>query len=62
MGYHDLKPEAFVLSIAVQETNTAEDAALFDKWLKESAKKAKRLASGAGKQDDSEVVVPIEID
>lgn len=62
MGYHDLKPEAFILSVAVQETNTAEDAALFDKWLKESVEKAKRLASGAWKQDESEVVVPIEID
>ena len=56
MGYHDLKPEAFILSVAVQETNTAEDAALFDKWLKESAEKAKRLASGAGKQDVQMVV------
>lgn len=61
MGYHDLKPEAFILSVAVQETNTAEDAALFDKWLKESAEKAKRLASGSKeKQDDSEVVVPYQ--
>lgn len=45
MGYHDLEPEAFIFSVAVQETNTAEDAALFDKWLRECKEKAKKLAS-----------------
>ena len=45
MGYHDLRPEAFLFSVAVQQTNTAEDAFLFDKWLQENAEKTKRLIS-----------------
>lgn len=33
MGYHDLSPIAFLVSDAVRETNTAEDAALYEQWL-----------------------------
>jgi len=33
MGYHDLSPIAFLTSDAVKETNTAEDAALYEQWL-----------------------------
>lgn len=56
MGYHDLEPEAFLFSVAVRQTNSAEEAALFEKWLKETTEKAKRLASDAGKQDVQMVV------
>ena len=45
MGYNDLRPEAFLFSVAVQQTNTAEDAFLFDQWLQENAEKTKRLIS-----------------
>ena len=51
MGYHDLAPEAFILSVAVQETNTAEDAFLFDKWLRENKEKTNRLISAQIKGD-----------
>ena len=34
MGYHDLSPVAFLVSDAVKETNTAEDAALYEQWLR----------------------------
>lgn len=36
MGYHDLSPVAFLVSDAVRETNTAEDAALYDQWLRKN--------------------------
>lgn len=52
MGYHDLEPEAFLFSVAVQQTNSAEEAALFDKWLKETTEKAKRLAPGMKEKQD----------
>lgn len=45
MGYHDLEPEAFLFSVAVRQTNSAEEAALFDKWLSMNAEKTKRLIS-----------------
>jgi len=45
MGYHDLAPEAFIFSVAVQETNTAEDAAEYDKWLIDTMKKARSLCA-----------------
>ena len=43
MGYHDLEPEAFVLSVAVQQTNSAEEATLFENWLDKSMKKARAM-------------------
>lgn len=45
MGYHDLEPEAFLFSVAVQQTNSAEEATLFEQWLEETREKVKRLAS-----------------
>ena len=42
MGYHDLEPEAF-FSVEVRQTNSAEDAYLFRKWIDEQGEKAKRL-------------------
>ena len=53
MGYHDLEPEAFMFSVAVRQTNSAEEAALFEKWLTETTEKAKRLASGAKEKQDA---------
>lgn len=34
MGYHDLEPVAFLVSEAVRNTNTAEEAALYDQWIR----------------------------
>lgn len=57
MGYHDLSPVAFLVSEAVRETNTAEDAALYEKWLKECREKLKKLATDQSneffRKDDS---------
>lgn len=51
MGYHDLAPEAFIFSVAVQETNTAEDAADYEKWLEYTRKKARSLCAKDSLQD-----------
>ena len=55
MGYHDLEPEAFIFSVAVQQTNSAEEAALFEKWLNMNAEKTKRLISA---QKQGELLPP----
>lgn len=34
MGYHDLNPISFLISDAVRNTNTAEEAALYDQWIR----------------------------
>lgn len=34
MGYHDIEPVAFLISEAVRSTNTAEEAALYDQWIR----------------------------
>ena len=51
MGYHDLTPEAF-LTIAVQQTNTAEDAFLFQEWLNKTTEITKRLIEDRKQQAD----------
>ena len=44
MGYHDLSPWAFLTSEAVRETNTAEDAALYESWLRKCKEKVKAFS------------------
>jgi len=39
MGYHDIEPVAFLISEAVRNTNTAEEAALYDQWIRMCNKK-----------------------
>ena len=39
MGYHDLNPISFLVSEAVRDTNTAEEAALYERWLIDCKKK-----------------------
>lgn len=57
MGYHDLAPEAFIFSVAVQETNTAEDAALFENWLKGCKEKVKALSEDKTFRVDSDIAI-----
>ena len=45
MGYHDLEPEAFIFSVAVQQTNSAEEALLFQEWMDKMSEKTKSLTS-----------------
>lgn len=48
MGYHDLEPIAFLISEAVRNTNTAEEAALYDNWIRKCNEKLygkKKLAT-----------------
>lgn len=44
MGYHDIEPVAFLVSEAVRDTNTAEDAALYESWLRRCKEKVKALS------------------
>jgi hypothetical protein len=39
MGYFDLEPVAFLVSEAVRNTNTAEEAALYDQWIRKCNEK-----------------------
>ena len=39
MGYHDLEPVAFLISEAVRNTNTAEEAALYEQWINKCKQK-----------------------
>ena len=39
MGYHDISPVAFLISEAVRNTNTAEEAALYDQWIRKCNEK-----------------------
>lgn len=57
MGYHDLSPWAFLVSEAVRDTNTAEDAAMYEQWLMKCNQKLKKLATDQSneffRKDDS---------
>ena len=39
MGYHDLEQVAFLISEAVRNTNTAEEAALYEQWINKCKQK-----------------------
>ena len=51
MGYHDLTPEAF-LTVAVRQTNSSEEALLFQQWLDKTAEITKRLIEERKQQAD----------
>ena len=53
MGYHDLEPEAFVLSVAVQQTNSAEEATEFQKWLDKCREKVRAFSEEKALTDTS---------
>ena len=53
LGYHDLEPEAFVLSVAVQQTNSAEEATEFQKWLDNCSKKVRAFSEEKALTDTS---------
>lgn len=61
MGYHDLAPEAFIFSVAVQETNTAEDAALFENWLKGCKERVKALSNDKAHKVNSDIAISTSI-
>jgi hypothetical protein len=44
MGYHDLNPISFLVSEAVRDTNTAEEAALYESWLRMCKEKVKAFS------------------
>ena len=49
MGYHDLEPVAFLISEAVRNTNTAEEAALYDNWIRKCNEKLDKILNGKEK-------------
>ena len=53
MGYHDVAPEAFIFSVALQETNSAEDANDFQKWLDNCRKKVRAFSEENALTDTS---------
>ena len=52
MGYHDLEPVAFLISEAVRNTNTAEEAALYDQWIRKCNEKLYGKEKPATDQDN----------
>ena len=52
MGYHDIEPVAFLISEAVQNTNTAEEAALYDQWIRKCNEKLYGKKKPATDQDN----------
>lgn len=53
MGYHDVAPEAFIFSVALQETNSAEDATEFQKWLDKCRQKVRASQKSEALTDTS---------
>lgn len=45
MGYHDLNPISFITSDAVRETNTAEDAAMYEMWLMKNKERIRAMSN-----------------
>lgn len=54
MGYHDLNPISFITSEAVRDTNTAEEAAMYEVWLRKCKEKVRAMSKDTAPTDTSD--------
>ena len=61
MGYHDLNPISFLTSEAVRDTNTAEDAAMYELWLRMAKEKIRAMSKDTAPKVNSDIAISTSI-